>query len=237
MTDMRDFKPVNETNAQIAFVDSDAIGTKDAYVLEDSGGLGEFHRNMDNLEEEGSGRGKMIGALVVALMLGAAGAYAYSMWTPHPNDVVADKDLPQTAALTPPPPVAPVADKMAAAPTDTAASQPGTAQSAMTAPTAPDVVKPAPVTKEARVANAPRVTRAPVPAETPAPSPATVAPPREQAAAVPEPVSPTPPAAAVAGNPPLNEQSAAPVETPAPAAPAAPAEATAPAPAEPAPAQ
>jgi hypothetical protein len=234
MTDMRDFKSSNDTSTEIAFVDNGTLETKDSYVFEDSGGLGEFHRNMDDLEEDGSGRGKMISALIVALMLGAAGAYAYSMWTPRPNDAVADKDLPQPsspkqAAMIPPPPAA-----EAPAP-----------EAATTAPTAPDVVKPAPVTKQATISNAPRVARAAVSGQpspsvaapmTPAPSPATVAPP-QQAAAVPEPVSPTPPASSLAANPPRNEPSA-PVEAPAAPAPAPVEAAPAPAaPAEPAPAQ
>jgi hypothetical protein len=226
MTDMRNFEPSNDIRAESAFVDSNvldnhAIATKESYVLEDSGGLGEFHR--EEVEEEGSGRGKAISALIVALMLGAAGAYAYSMWTPQ-NEVVADKNLPQpdaprsVAAMTPPP-----------------AAIPAPAETNTTAPTAPDVVKPAPVTKQANIGNAPRVVRAPVSNESAAPmmpSPT----PQNQAATVPEPVSPTPPASALAGNPPLNEQSAAPAETPVTPTAPAPAE-MAPAPAEPAPAQ
>ena len=217
MSDMRDFTPSNDIRAESAFVDSGVV--RESYVLEESGGMGGFHH--PDVEEEGTGRNKVIGALVLALMLGGAGVYAYSMW-PQSNEVVADENLPQptaprTAAITPmaPPPAAttPADESMAEAPTATA----------MSAPTAPDVVKPAPRTTQERVANAPRVTPLPQ-SSTPlaaAPSPATIAPP--QVSVVPEPVSPTPPASAVAGNPPLNEQSAPaeaePVTPPAEAAP------------------
>jgi hypothetical protein len=246
MTDMRDFTPSNEVRAESAFIDTGAnnneIPVKESYTLDDSGGLGEFHRPV--AAEEDSNRGPILGALAVALMLGAAGAVAYSMYAP-PAEVVADDSLPRTNApqtaavqpLTPPPPATDSAagESMATAPTDTEMSKPTRAQTAMSPPPAPELATPR--ATQQRTANAAparaaapsasvssaSVTPAPV---TAAPSPATVAPPAvtppQQAASVPEPVSPTPPASAVAGNPPLNEQSAAPAEaapvTPAPAA-------------------
>jgi len=244
MTDMRNFDttPSNDIRAGSAFVDSGDVIVKDRYTLEESGeGLGQFHRSPDELET-GDGRSKVIGALVVALMLGAAGAYVYSVM-PAP-DVVADADLPRpqgpgnTAALTPPPPV--TAPEMTA-PEGAANTQAG--DSLATAPADTNLNEPQPVTPSAapaqveRQAATPRMTpaptrtaqapvTAPAPADptpltaspTPAPSPAVAPPvtpamPQNQAAStVPEPVSPTPPASAIAGNPPLNEQSAAPAE-------------------------
>lgn len=261
MTDMRDFTPSNEVRTESAFIDTGAnneIPVKESYTLDDSGGLGEFHRPMDDSQEMSS-RNKTLGALAVALMIGAAGAVAYSMYAP-PAEAVADESLPRTNApqtaavqpLTPPPPATDSAagESMATAPTDTEMSKPTRPQTAMSPPPAPELATPR--ATQQRTANASPVraaapsasvtpspvTPAPV---TPAPSPATVAPPAvtppQQAATVPEPVSPTPPASAVAGNPPLNEQSAAPAEAaPATPAPAAPSEAAPAAPeAQPAP--
>src|SRR4051812_29100704 len=109
MTDMRNFEPT--IRAESAFIDSNAIEAnepvhnesfKENYVLEDSGGLGQFHHKMDELEEEGAGRGKAISALIVALMLGAAGAYAYSMWTPQSEAVATTQAVtPKVAAAAP----------------------------------------------------------------------------------------------------------------------------------------
>ena len=248
MTDMRDFTSGNEVRAESAFIDTGAnsneIPIKESYTLDDSGGLGEFHRPSDQTDEISS-LTKMLGGVALALMIGAAGAVAYSMYGPQ-TEVVADNSLPRTnapepAAVTPMAPPPPAADSasesMAPAATEPQSGTPTRPQTAMSPPAAPEM----PRTAQTRVANAPARVAAPSASVTPAPvtaapSPATVAPPAvtppQQAATVPEPVSPTPPASAVAGNPPLNEQSAAPV-TPAEAAPVTPAEA---APAETAPA-
>jgi hypothetical protein len=234
MTDMRDFTPSNEIRTESTFIDTGAdIGAvKESYTLDDSGGLGEFHRPI--VEEESSNRGPILGALAVALMVGAAGIAAYSMY-----GTTSDAPADQTAAVVEKAPPAPVVtpDAMTApAPTDTAVNA---------APPAPPVAAPEPRTTQQRLAATPRVTTPPVaPTMTPAPAPvtaapapATLAPPavmpsQNQASAVPEAVSPTPPASAVAGTP-SNQQSAAP--EPEPVSPAAPAEAApAEAPAQPA---
>jgi hypothetical protein len=249
MSDMRDFTPQknidHEIRTESAFIDTGApeVMVKESYTLDDSGGLGEFHRPI--IEEESSNRGPILGALAVALMVGAAGAVAYSMYGTG-SEVVADESLPQTKA----PQTAAVVEKAPPPPvTDTAMTPP--ADTAMRTPPAPPVTTPEPRTSQQRLAATPRVTTPPVaPTMTPAPAPVTAAPapvtaapapatiapavtpPPAQASAVPEPVSPTPPASAVAGTP-SNLQSAAP--EPEPVTPAAPAEA-APAP-EAAPAQ
>ena len=52
-------------------------GFGEKHVLHDNGGLSSFHHFEE--EEKGSGVGKLMGgALVVALLLGAAGIYAYT---------------------------------------------------------------------------------------------------------------------------------------------------------------
>ncbi len=234
MTDMRNFHstPSNDTHAHTVLVDSDDVIAKDRYALEEDGaGLGQFHYSGGEYAENQNGTAKVLGALVIALMVGSAGAYVYATMPAQQQDVVANADLPRpmgpgaTAAMTPPA-TAPAMDALSG---DTSNNTPEA--TAMDTPAAP-VTAPAPTrTAQAPVTPAP-ATPAPV---TVAPAPAAVTPPvapvmpQTQASAIPEPVSPTPPASAIAGNPPLNEQSAAPVE----AAPAIPVEA-APAAAEPA---
>lgn len=235
MTDMRDITSTNEVRADSVFIDTGVPEVKESYTLDDSGGLGEFHRPSEQTEEISS-RTKMLGGVALALMIGAAGAIAYSMYGPQ-TEVVADNSLPRTSApqpadvtpMTPPPPATDGADEsMVPAATEAQSSTPTRPQTAMSPPAAPELATPAPRNTQQRVANAPRIMPPAAEPATPAPSPATVAPPAvtppQQTATVPEPVSPTPPASAVAGNPPLNEQSAAPVEaapvTPAEAAPA-----------------
>ncbi len=213
---MRDnsFETSSAIRSETVFVDSDDVIIKDNYALDESAGegLGGFHRNADELEPQG-GKGKVIGALAVALMLGAAGAYTYSMMPA--KDVVAQTQpvVPvKNAAMTPPAPAAAPEAVAPAAPVPAMTPAPAAAREAA----APRSATPAPVL---RAAQAPVI----APTVDPAPAPTAVTPLESQASAVPEPVSPTPPAAAVAGNPPLNEQSAAPVDA-VPVMPAAPAD-------------
>jgi hypothetical protein len=234
MTDMRNFNqtPSNDLHAHTVLVDSDDVIIKDNYTLDESGeGLGEFHTNSD-LIESGNGRGKVVGALVIALMLGTAGAYVYSTMPAQNQDVVANADLPRPAGPGAGPGLAAMmpntpAPALEAAPTSDPAAEAMTPSA--TAVTTPEPVAPAmapaPVQRQAA---APRVT---APVTTPAPAPEVVAPVEpvapqvtQQASSVPEPVSPTPPASAVAGNPPLNEQSVVP-DAVAPVTPAVPVDA------------
>src|ERR1700744_3641754 len=96
------------------------------HVLNDNGGLSGFHHFEE--EEEGSNKAKMIGgALVVALLLGAAGIYAYTGTGSAPAQMAAAK-APTTVAANTPAPIqtAPVAPPAAApAPqSDTASNVP-----------------------------------------------------------------------------------------------------------------
>ena len=63
--------------------------------LNDNGGLSSFH-HFDE-EDEGSHTGKIVGGLVVALMLGTAGIYAYTSSTSSPQQV-ASSNLPSPSA-------------------------------------------------------------------------------------------------------------------------------------------
>ena len=74
------FESSNDTvHAETVFCDNDYTIVKDSYALEEAGeGLGGFHRNPDELERDNKNC-MVIGMLVVALMLGAAGVYTYSM--------------------------------------------------------------------------------------------------------------------------------------------------------------
>src|ERR1700744_1231198 len=98
------------------------------HVLNDNGGLSSFHHFEE--EEEGSNKAKMIGgALVVALLLGAAGIYAYTGSGSAPAQMAAaPSKAPAVVASNAPAPVqtAPVAPPVAApAPqTDTASNAP-----------------------------------------------------------------------------------------------------------------
>jgi len=232
MSDLRDFTPRID-DAGPRFIEQPVIVTESfpEATFVDSGGLGEMHINNDIVEESGSRRSKWIAGAAVAVVFGAVGVYAITTFMAN-QPKVADDNLPSpsapvsTAAMTPPPPVTP--------------PEATTPAENMRAPTAPDMVKPAPVTKQAR-ATAPKVEAlpksdvtqqaAPVSPPVAAAPLVTPAPVENQAANVPEPVSPTPPANTVAGNPALNEQSAAP-ETPAPAEAPTPAPAPAEQPAE-----
>jgi hypothetical protein len=247
MSDLRQFSP--STGDSPRFIDEPVIHTqpvRDDVVIIDDGGLADMHVRQD-IEEEGSGRNKLFAGLAVAVLVGIGGAYGVNQYL-KTQPVVADNRLPspsaptRTAAMTPPPAPAPVAQDAKA-------------------PAAPDMGKAAPLTRQATITNAPtnapKLMATPKPLTstasnsapaTPAPVEVTPAPVQTQASNVPEPVSPTPPAAAFAGIPALNEQTAQPqvdqVQAPAAAAPveqapaqAAQAEPAAPAstPAEPAP--
>ena len=221
MSDMRDYTPANTVHAETVLVDSDDVIIKDRYTLEESGeGLGQFHRNLDDMEGD-NGRAKVLGALVIALMVGAAGAYVYTMMPQQQEQVVANADLPRpmgpggTSAMTPPmsdmAPAAETGDAIAPLTGDMNAPEPVTTpapmerQSATPAPmrTAQAPVTPAPVDPTPLTASP-----TPVPSPAVAPPVAPVMPQNQAASTIPEPVSPVPPASAIAGNPPLNEQSA-----------------------------
>lgn len=95
-------------------------------------GLGEFH-TVHPEEIEPNNTGKIVGALAVALMVGAAGVYAYTM-TGHSANTV---PLQQTASLPKPMPAPPPAMPVPAP--------------EMAAPVAEPVAAPAPVTEPAAV--------------------------------------------------------------------------------------
>lgn len=130
-------------------------GFGEQHVLNDNGGLSGFHHFEE--EEEGSNKAKMFGgALVVALLLGAAGIYAYTGTGSGaaPNQMAASKAPTTVASNTPAPvqtaPIAPPAVAPAAQ-TDTASnapakspydSAPAAGTTSKTASTDTDSVKP-----------------------------------------------------------------------------------------------
>lgn len=153
-------------------------------------GLSEFH-TVSSEEIEPNNTGKIVGALAVALMVGAAGVYAYTM-TGHSANTV---PMQQTAALPAPPPAPPAAMTPPPAP--------------VAEPVAAPEPAPAPVTKSAAaekpMKSAAAKTEVPVTdgasvrmnadsqststSQQAAATPVTPAP--AQQAAIPEPVSPT----------------------------------------------
>jgi hypothetical protein len=97
------------------------------HVLNDNGGLSSFHQFEE--EEEGSNKAKMIGgALVVALLLGAAGIYAYTGSGSAPSQMASAQPKATTVASNAPAPIqtAPIAppDAAPAPQSDTASSVP-----------------------------------------------------------------------------------------------------------------
>lgn len=160
-------------------------------------GLGDFH-TVSSEEIEPNNTGKIVGALAVALMVGAGGIYAYTMSGHAANPA----PMQQTAANLPAPPPAPPA-AMTPPPAPEAAAP-------MAAPVSTPEPAPAPVTKSAAaekpVKSAAAKTEAPISdgasvrmtadsqatttSQQAAATPVTPAP--AQQAAIPEPVSPTP---------------------------------------------
>ena len=132
MNTLRDF---NSNDAALIATPPDVRLNHDSYAnrFRDTGGLSSFHRAEE--AEEGSNRGRLIGgALVVALMLGAAGIYAYtgSGSTPAKQTM---------AAVQPKAPAASVASN-AMGPVQTAPVTPPAATPADVAPNAPTAKSP-----------------------------------------------------------------------------------------------
>ncbi len=89
-----------EDNTRPIILENDPAGN--------SGGLGGFH-TVNPEDREPSNTPKIVGGLVVALMLGAAGAYIYSVsGQQQPKQVVAANELPAPPAPTPAPQPAPM---------------------------------------------------------------------------------------------------------------------------------
>ena len=171
-------------------------------------GLSTFHTTHPE-DREPNNTPKIVGAVAIALMVGAAGLALYANWGPSTKPVVADNSLPKTA------PVAPVPQQTAmAAPANSLSSKPNAAAPDAAAPvpepvTTKTAAKPAPVrtarsarssasieaTANARMAAAARPT-------TQVPEPAQVTPVPEQAQATPLPAAPSPSPSDVASNPP-----------------------------------
>jgi hypothetical protein len=220
---LRDIYGTNEDRPII--LNTDPVGN--------TGGLGGFH-TINPEDREPNNMPKILGGLAVALMLGAAGAYVYSVSGHQPKQIVAANSLPA--------PSAPVA---AAAPAPLPASDNTPAATAPAPTPAADVTKPeskpvsvhqASVSKSTRTASSSRSDMGAANARMQADSAPAVQP-QQQAVVTPvEPVSPQAPASAQANvaqpsNPEVAPQadSAAPAQdqqtgaTPAPVAPAAPA--------------
>ena len=118
-------EPVSPVSTGPLFVERDPVIVDDR-IVDDGGALDSFHTTNPE-DREPNNTGKILGALAVALMVGAAGIYAYQVSGHSVNTrstVVASAPQPapmQTAAATPPAPApAPVAqdNTPAAAPTD-----------------------------------------------------------------------------------------------------------------------
>ena len=190
-------------------------------------GLGDFH-TINPEDREPNNTPKIVGGLVVALMLGAAGAYVYSVSGHQPKQIVAANSLPAPSAPAPAAAPAPMP-----APDNNQAANTPAPEAAPATDTKP-VSKPAPVRSASvtrtRASSAPDMGAAQ--ARMSADSTPAV---QQQAVVTPvEPVSPQPPASALANNnvqqpatevaPPVTPQAdAAPAQDQQPAAPAAPA--------------
>ena len=137
-----------------------------------SGGLGNFH-TVNPEDREPNNTGRIVGALAVALMVGAGGLYAYTATGNHPKPVTTAANLPS------PPPAAPQPAAMTPAPESTAAMD-----------AAPAAMTPAPVRTASARRSAPISEGAAV--RMSADSQALTSQPAQQAVVIPEPVSPTP---------------------------------------------
>ena len=132
-------------------------GFAEQHVLNDNGGLSSFHHFEE--KEEGGTQGKLIGgALVVALLLGAAGIYAYTGNGSNPAGMTQKAPASSMASNIPAPvqtapvtlPVAaPASDATASPPTPSPYDTAPAAPASDTASTAPDVKSDKPV-KSAR---------------------------------------------------------------------------------------
>jgi hypothetical protein len=131
-------------------------GVGERHVLNDNGGLSSFHHFEEN--EEGGSQGKLIGgALVVALLLGAVGIYAYTgsgsntagmaqkaSVTSMASNIPATAPI-QTTPMTPPA-VTPAPDAATSAPTGSPYdAAPAAAPPSDTARAIPDVTSDKPV--------------------------------------------------------------------------------------------
>src|SRR5689334_4262946 len=117
--------------------------------LGNGSGLSSFH-TVNVEERERSNTPQIVGAIAVALMVGAAavGLYAYS--GPSTKSVVADNTLPKTAPVAPPPEqtaMAPDNSTTAPAPSNAAPTPP---PAAAPASTTTEPAKPAPVRTASR---------------------------------------------------------------------------------------
>lgn len=136
-------------------------------------GLGDFHVPHD---DEPNGRGKIVGAAIVALAVIGIAGYSYATWPasqPAPRNVVADSALPQPAAAVKAasamPTPAPAADAGAAPASAPVPSAPVQQQAAAVSPPQPEATKPAPVVKTARAEKVRRTARVSEPASNGAP--------------------------------------------------------------------
>ena len=201
----------------------DKLVILNAEPMGNGGGLGDFH-TVSPEDREPNNTPKILGGLVVALMLGAAGAYVYSVSGHQPKQIVAANSLPAPSAPAPAAAPAPMP-----APDNNQAANTPAPQAAPATDTKPAPVRSAAVTRT-RAASAPDMGAAQ--ARMSADSTPAVQP-QQQAVVTPvEPVSPQPPASALANNnvqqpatevaPPATPQAdAAPAQDQQPAAPAA----------------
>ncbi len=168
-----------------------------AEPMGNGGGLGDFH-TVNPEDREPNNMPKILGGLVVALMLGAAGAYVYSVSGHQPKQIVADNNLPAPSAPAPAAAPAP----MPAPNNNQAANSPAPETVPALATDTKPMSKSAPVRSasvtKARSSSAPDMGAAQ--ARMSADSTPAVQP-QQQAVVTPvEPVSPQPPASALANN-------------------------------------
>ena len=87
---MSDLRKFNQTSTP-SMVPEPIRDTSLNSDVQNKSGLSNFHHIDDS--GEGSNTGRIAGALVVALLIGGAGVYAYSSYSPSPKAQVADNNL------------------------------------------------------------------------------------------------------------------------------------------------
>jgi hypothetical protein len=217
MSDMRDFgtgaepggfKPVEQDfSAERIDLEGEGLENSDVAPLSADSGLGDFH----TAEPEASnGTGKLVGALAVALIVGGAGAFAFTTGM-HTQKPVQNAALPhpapptKVAAAPPPAPPPPAPDISANSATPDNAGQ--TAPVPTARPSAPVKTARAHIrhhavrssAEETPAVTAPEQSAAAQPV-TPAPQQSATAQPSPETGPAPEPVSPAAPPSSYANN-------------------------------------
>ena len=99
MSDLRNFNKSfdNDSFGSAPLTVSEPIRDANQTTFRDTGGLSSFH-HIEEEDGETSNTSRIAGALIVALMIGTAGVYAYSNYSSSPKLPVADNNLPSPSA-------------------------------------------------------------------------------------------------------------------------------------------